>query len=79
MQVFNPALLEHRQAVCVSLRPAWSAKQVPEQPELHGETLSENKMKEKCKMEKGKKRKGEGKEGREGRKKERKRRKVSKK
>jgi hypothetical protein len=30
----------------VNLRPAWSTQQVPGQPGLHSETLSQNKTKE---------------------------------
>jgi hypothetical protein len=30
----------------VSSRPAWSTEQVPEQPRLHRETLSQNKTKQ---------------------------------
>jgi hypothetical protein len=37
VHTFNPSTQE---AEAVSLRPAWSTEQVPEQPELHRETFS---------------------------------------
>jgi hypothetical protein len=53
---FNPSTLEAEAGGFLSLRPAWSTEWVPEQPELHRETLSQtkqNKQKQEqaCKIE----------------------------
>jgi hypothetical protein len=53
---FNPSTREAEAGGFLSSRPAWSTKWVPEQPELHRETLSwktnkkQNKNKNKQKM-----------------------------
>jgi major histocompatibility complex class I len=39
---FNPSTQEAEAGRFLSSRPAWSTESVPEQPELHRETLSQN-------------------------------------
>jgi hypothetical protein len=52
---FNPSTQEAEEGGVLSLRPAWSTKWVPGQPELHRETLSQEKKKKKKKTGKKKK------------------------
>jgi hypothetical protein len=46
LHAFNPSTWEAEAGGFLSLRPAWSTKQVPGQPGLHRETLSQNKTKQ---------------------------------
>jgi hypothetical protein len=49
MYTFNPSTWEAEAGKFLSLRPAWSTKRVPGQPELHRETLSRKTKKTKTK------------------------------
>jgi hypothetical protein len=54
---FNPRIWEAEAGRFLSLRPAWSTKRVPGQPELYRETISRKtkRKKKKREREKGKK------------------------
>jgi hypothetical protein len=47
VHAFNPSTWEAEAGRSLSLRPAWSTKWVPGQPELYRETLSPGKKKKK--------------------------------
>ena len=49
---FSPSTQETEAGRSLCLRPAWSTKNVPGQPGLHRETLSQNKTKQNNKKEK---------------------------
>ena len=61
-RTFDPCLLEAEASGSLSSSPAWSTEQVPGQPGLHRETLSQKKKKKKERNKKKKKEKKEKKQ-----------------
>ena len=75
---FNPSTWDAEAGGFLSLRPAWSTKWVPGEPELYRETLSQKKKKKKEKKKKIEKSKKERKKERRKEKKEERKREINK-